>query len=1285
MARPASQAVAGFFALQTALLPSIAALVTCGPGQHLFVDPCAGEGEAVFELGRLMAPPAEGDDHGKKYPIHRAKVRACELEATRFFQLQKRAACGRDEVAHGDAFRLKLGPESAAATVALFNPPYDTDPRYGRLEEKWLRRFGPVLRPGGALLFVVPFYALAASAETLAQEFCDLTCFRFPGAFFDAFRQVVLVARRRAPLLVPDPALVAKVLAWAGDSQTIPELPPAGPALFEVAGVQHASMPHDAWHVQTLDERALRELHVPWQQTDRGGRLLPIPNVVPADDFVSLLAPRFPVATVPRPAHLAAGFASGVLSGARLRPTDPASGRPEILVRGTFRRRFVTIEEKFNRDLEKTGEVQAQVPELEIVALDLDAGTYHTLASSVEQTGARRVADMTAGDLLASYGRDLLAALRDRCPALYDPSRPADVFALPEIPGARPLFTAQAHAARALAKVITTGPDKSAILLGEIGVGKSTVSVRTIQCVIETLMAAGNLRAIVMTPPHVVPGFAKQVPAIWPTARAIVLESIADVDAFMADRSATPVVALLSREDAKLGHAWAGVEAGYCPRCGAPTRASAEVLAKERARCSAVRWEPTGPTGAAAARLALAIHQAVPACVNAQALVPGRIAKQLRAKARAVAAETPETVGTVGFSPHVEALRAAVAAVLALVGSHRHAAAALAWLLWAIGDAALTAATARTLFEGSAFSPSQHGAGNDLRCLARALLLSAGTTGAEVAAEVRQWALDRDGYIGALDVWAHYDGQVAKHASGAKVWLGDWTIEGCKIENRDGKTAEIGARAGARHALAELVAAGELRQSPPCGEPLFQATPWNVRKDGTAFKLYRFPLAHYIAKRYRRQVRAGGFALVIDEAHEYAAAASAQAFASQQLLGLRIPTICMTGSVMNGYAESLFNLLWWTSAAFRTEFDRKDRPDFVRTYGYVKQFVEQRDHEGERVVFGTHTDRVETVARESGQAPGVLPTLLLRHLLPRAVTLQMSDIEGELPPVREIPVMVRAEGDLLERYRMLERKLVDRMKADRFDKDRAGKLFGQLAELPGALDRLAADVIGPEYVIAYPASAGYAAGSTVVKVASLPDDVVTPKERATLDILAAELAEGRNVVVFPWHTDLIPRLARLPAPLGRAAILDCGKVAPAKRDAWIEREISRKTRVVFVNPVGVQTGINSMVPYFSTDVWYENPACNPQILRQAKGRTRRIGQVLEKRSYFLAYEDTAQAVAFKLLQHKTGIGEAADGLDATAALQAAGVGTTDALVAQDLGRALFEALTQDEAPRLRAV
>lgn len=1263
MARPAAQAVAGFVPFPTDLLPSLASLVECGAGDHCLVDPCAGEGEAVFAIARHAVPPVWTEDRGKTYPVHRDHIYTCEMEATRFEALRKRDPSHRHRPVHGDAFRLKLGRGSDVATVLFLNPPFEPDRRLGRAEEKWLRRFGPMLAAGGALLFVLPFYALHASAETLAREFADLACFRVL-PWPDEYKRVVLVARRRTALLEADPALVARVQAWSADPLSIPELPAAGPAVIRVDGQRSISMPHDAWTLTALDERALREVHTPWHATDRGGRLQAVPNTMPEGDLRALLSPRFLLGTVPRPAHLAAGLASGVLSGARLAPNDPASGLPPILVRGTFARRFLPSRDKLNKDGEKVAEEQVQVPELELVALDLQAGTFHTLKSSVEQTGARRVAEMTAGDLLASYGRDLTAALRERCPAIYDHASPGAADTLPAIPGARTLYTAQEHTARACLRLLRRFG--YARLLGEIGTGKTTCSLRAMH-------ALGAPGAIVMVPPHVVSGFEKQVPSILPGARVVVLRDVVDAARLLADEDVRFTVAILSRETAKLGHPWAGVATGRCPKCGASISTDPDDLAKRRARCEAQRWEPTGPIGLLAARLALAIHRAAPGDVNARAFVPGRIARQLRARSADVEA---------AWSTARPSLRVLLSEVMRLVGTCPHGPEALAWLVTAIGDRALVAEMARTLFVGSLFDPRSYGEGDKLRDLARGLLALAGDAGAAIAAELRTLPLERAYYDAPLP-WASYD--LARSKPTDRIYFGDdWYVSSKGLEAREGGPAEIGSITAACRALHALVRAGEQQRTAPCGEPLFGATPEMERENGSTYEVRKYPVAHFLAKRCGKALRARGWGLIVDEAHEYASENSAQALASQQLLGLGLPTIVMTGSVMNGYADSLFNLLWWTGPEFRAEFDRRDRPEFVRRYGYIKQLVEQRDEKGQRVAFGTFTDRVETVTRESGQAPGVLPTLLLRYLLTSAATLQMTDIEHELPPARDIPLRVRAEGDLLDRYRTLERKLLDQIRRDRFQPDLAGRLFGQLAELPSALDRLTSDITGPTYEIAYPPGAGTSAGKTVVAVETLPADTVTPKEAAVLATVESELAEGRNVVVLAWHLDVIPRLARLLGALGKTAVLDAAKVPPSKRDAWIETQIGKGVRVLVLNPVCVATGINSMVPYFSTDIWYENPACNPQILRQTKGRTRRIGQRFEKRSYFPVYEGTAQEVAYRLLLHKAGIGEAADGLDATAALQAAGVGAVDLTVAQDIGRALFEALTKGEGLSLAA-
>jgi hypothetical protein len=110
-----------------------------------------------------------------------------------------------------------------------------------------------------------------------------------------------------------------------------------------------------------------------------------------------------------------------------------------------------------------------------------------------------------------------------------------------------------------------------------------------------------------------------------------------------------------------------------------------------------------------------------------------------------------------------------------------------------------------------------------------------------------------------------------------------------------------------------------------------------------------------------------------------------------------------------------------------------------------------------------------------------------------------------------------------------------------------------------------------------------------------------------------------------------------------------------------------------VNPVAVQTGLNNLV-YCSTAIWYENPACNAIVYRQANGRLDRIGQQKPVRILFPVYPG-AQELAYQLLLRKVAVSLQTDGLDAQSALEAAGAGDEkgayDSMV---FGRALYEAL-----------
>lgn len=1597
MARPESVALGGFYAAPEELIPSIAALVRLRVEhgrEHAIVDPCAGEAAALVGLARCWLNLREDD-----YRLY-----ACELEATRADAAQKRlwqeAASAKIDLAKGDAFQLQWGERygrGAGATVAWLNPPYDLDPEHGRLEERWLRRFAPAIAVGGALLFFVPFYALTASAATLATHFEELSCWRVPAPHFDAFKQVVLVARRRPALLAPDRAVDAQVRAWGADAGALPELPAAGPAVLEVAPLDGAGF--GRWEIAPLDVRGLLAQLRPWHATDRGGRLAPIPGVLPVEPFDQLLAPTFPLACPPKPAHIAAGIASGALSGARLDPDDATTGLPPLLVKGTFRKRFQTVDHRTNKDGDVTAEIQVQHPELEITALDLRRGRYHRLAADVSVTGARDVAGMTAGDLLASYGRSLLATLRERCPALYDPARDAGSVQLPALP--RKLYTAQEHATRAVCQLLD-GPDKAAILLGEVGSGKTS-------CALATAAARGARRVLVMCPPHLQKTWADQAAAVVPWARTVVLEDVAAVEAFAADQRDGMAIGILSREAAKLGHAWTGI-AGRCPRCGAAIETPAEENARRRLRCEHSELVADGRTARAAERLAALLAPVFPDQAEVRQLIRGRVAQRFLdalAKRREAGAEPWPAV-----QPKIAPLARRVGTWI--MGEEREPQRAvvdiLAHLLLAADDEATTVKVARGVYLASLKDARAYGWGSRARQVARELMLLLPPRGEAQRAleeELRGHAVEDAPYTSSG--WERWGRHVDAMAAGRD---GEWDWRAYRFQGGRVCIEKLaaGSAEAAHTALAKLTAHGRWVESRPCGEPLFQAIP----------EPRRVPLAHYIARRHAglfdlivvdecfvagtivsgrpiESIRPGDTVLAFDEktgtfshravvrlfrkspaalvrvrvrgcaatvctpnhpfltrrgwvpaghltmadevliaegvckvsgdghrpdevlealplqdvhgcglranrrrpdwamhylrpdrddlrasrvqgstdgaallqqgmrkgvlaeasvgdgacdrdagqgadrrahevpqsdarprhqgqgapepqgdrtrsasprgqrewahgtakatrggprmadgarradeeaardgladelqarhrepdaahrdrggwgkshgeraegtgpqeghvstwawvdgvevlepgrdgtfggvcpdglvynleveglhtytangvvvhnCHEAGCQDSAQSLAAQQLFQLRRPTIALTGSVMNGYASSLFILLWSLSSAFRAELGREEQGEFVRRYGYLKQVVELRERDSKKPVsFGAMTDRVERVERTSGQAPGVLPALLLRHLLPIAVTLHVDDLGIDLPPAEEIVDHVEPGAELGRRYQALQRTLLQQIKRDRFSQ-LSGRLFGQLAELPSYLDRASEDVGNAEggvYQVRYPEAVG---GAVVAAQPGLPAGELLPKEAWLVDVVRRELAGGRNVMVFCWHLELMPRLARLleEATGEKAPILWADKVAPKKRETWIDKEIVGKgRRILIVNPVAVQTGLNNLV-HFATVVWYENPACNPLIRRQAIGRVRRIGQRLQARVYAPVYKGTLQEVLHRLLLHKVGVSEAADGLDATAALQAAGVGAADELAGRDLGRLLYEMLIRgdgEEAP-----
>ena len=455
------------------------------------------------------------------------------------------------------------------------------------------------------------------------------------------------------------------------------------------------------------------------------------------------------------------------------------------------------------------------------------------------------------------------------------------------------------------------------------------------------------------------------------------------------------------------------------------------------------------------------------------------------------------------------------------------------------------------------------------------------------------------------------------------------------VPNDLATTFRVGVDAAKLYTALHSLGAWTMRQ---CGEQLYQHIPTPRR----------YPLARYITRKH-----GGLFDLLIsDEFHEYSSDGAAQERALHRLVNAIPLVLPLTGSLMNGYAKSLFRNLWSVSRRMRDEFAYKDATKFAKLYGYQKRILTGDALKQARAVsFGSSSDRVLKIegGERTQDAPGVLPTFVLRHVLPIAVTLHKRDIMPDDRVVESVADVIKVTSP---EHARLAAKLAAELKAEvkrtRFDEVLAGRLFGQINEYPSYLDRANADTgnEGPagsrSYTIRYPDEVG---GAVVSLAPGLPSDQLLDKEVWLVNKLRSEIAEGRRVLLFLWHKDLAARLCRLveDAIGEKPAFLDADKVPARKRQEWIDKNVVGKKKVMVTNPSCVMTGLNNLI-WFSTAVFFENPGVNPFIARQAIGRLDRITQKLPVRVFWPVYEGV-QAMLFELLQQKIAIAQQIDGID----------------------------------------
>lgn len=390
----------------------------------------------------------------------------------------------------------------------------------------------------------------------------------------------------------------------------------------------------------------------------------------------------------------------------------------------------------------------------------------------------------------------------------------------------------------------------------------------------------------------------------------------------------------------------------------------------------------------------------------------------------------------------------------------------------------------------------------------------------------------------------------------------------------------------------------------------------------------RLGVAEYIKKQCGK-----GFIdlLILDELHELKGGDTAQGNSFGQLASVSKKIVGLTGTLLNGYASSLFYILYRMNPhIMRNNLNLKfeDLRGFVDSFGAFEK---------------EYNDRVEVkdgIVCKQGKSiklkelPRINP-LLIKELLPFTIFLRLDEMNFPLPNYKEEVVKVALDDEIQKPYMQYINSLAEIVK----NKQIGGfMLAGQLAndslsipDLPAKhksaalLDKETKDII-----------------TTVEYRPRVTSAFITNKDKKLAEMLTEELAQGRKCLVYVSYTNLGTTdrlLSALESLLDSdvcVKVLD-GTIEPKKRDSWIK---NNPCDVLITNPELVKTGLDLLD--YPTIIFYQT-GYNTFTLKQASRRSWRIGQKETCKVYFLVYEGTPQSVALALMSRKIKVANLLEG------------------------------------------
>src|SRR5713226_9527850 len=363
---------------------------------------------------------------------------------------------------------------------------------------------------------------------------------------------------------------------------------------------------------------------------------------------------------------------------------------------------------------------------------------------------------------------------------------------------------------------------------------------------------------------------------------------------------------------------------------------------------------------------------------------------------------------------------------------------------------------------------------------------------------------------------------------------------------------------------------------------------------------------------------------ICDEIHQLAGD-TAQGNALGTLASCTDRIVGLTGTLLGGFADDLFNTLFRLEARRMKEhgyeWGTTGRSSFIQDYGVLETIT--------KVEPANNACSKAKTTSTARRKPGASPLLFGEFLMQLCAFVFLEDISGELPPYEETYLSVPMDAPMREAYRELEDDMRKALKAHRGNRSVLSTMLNTLLlypDHPYGIGTLYGTEFDPElkrkvrFVIAEPRD--------------LPEECVYSKERRLVEEIKKELAEGRRCQVFAVYTqkhDVTARIQQVLSDEGiRTAVLRAS-VDTSKREAWYARQIKDGVQVVICHPKLVETGLDLLD--FPTIIFYES-GYSLHTLRQASRRSWRIGQRRPVRVKFLCYEGTMQTACLRLMGKK---------------------------------------------------